>query len=644
MVSMVASPTLRSRFVREPVNDTTDRLRRRKRRMLGSLPFGAAAFLVLSGLPLAPASPTPGTMHTEIVTLSGSGAEQTTATARTAALRSAPAAASPGWTAAIDVEDGTQSVAASWTGAPTGIVAVRGLTPEGWTEWTELEADPDDQPDDGVRDAGGMAWFGADGVTDVELEVISGELADLELQPMRYEAPSGGGGGTPAAGAAAAQPEILPRSMYTSKGWATGNSGCASGPVSASGGVKYAVVHHTVNSNTYAAGDVPAMLASIYTYHTGTNGWCDTAYNFIVDRFGRIWEGRSGGVAKPIVGGHAKGFNTGSVGVSFLGQYEPGTSPTAVEPSSQSTAAAARLIGWKLGLSGIDPTGTVSVTSGGSNRWPAGTVLTLKRIIGHRDVGYTACPGANLYNKLPAMRTAAKAAQGGSTTTTTPTSPPSAYAPFASASALVTQAYQDVLRRNPSASDLSFWTARVGSSWSPGQFIANLEVSTEADNRVHAVTRLYKAYFLRNPDHGGFTYWMNRRGEGRTLASISQSFAVSSEFTNRYGTLSNAGFVDRVYQNVLGRPADSGGRTYWTNQLNAGTSRGQVMANFSQSSEFVRTTSDAVHVIGLYEGMLQRAVGSSVFSAYTEQLKNAETSLTSIANYLFDSSEYSARF
>ena len=231
--------------------------------------------------------------------------------------------------------------------------------------------------------------------------------------------------------------------MYTSKGWATANSGCASGPISASGGVKYAVVHHTVNANTYDADDVPAMLASIYTYHTGTNGWCDTAYNFIVDRFGRIWEGRSGGITKPIVGGHAQGFNTGSFGVSFLGQFEPGASPTAAEPSSQATAAAARLIGWKLGLYGIDPTGTVSVTSGGSNRWPKGTVLTLNRVIGHRDVGYTACPGASLYNKLPAMRTAAKAAQGATTpTTTTPTTPPSAYAPFASASALVTQAYK----------------------------------------------------------------------------------------------------------------------------------------------------------------------------------------------------------
>ena len=634
----------------EPSTTTTERLRRR-RRVLGSIPFGLTAWVVLTGLPFGPAAPKPGTMHTEIVTLSGPDAQRT-AGLRSTALRDAPTSAKPGWASSIDVDPGTQSVAASWTGAPTGSVSVRGHAADGWTEWVDLESDPDDGPDDATRDSGGMAWFGADGVDQVELKVTSGDLHDLEVQPMRYEAPSGGTGvvtGMVRAGAAAAQPEILPRTMYTSKGWASGNSGCASGPISATGGVKFAVIHHTVNANTYAPEDVPAMLASIYAYHTGTNGWCDTAYNFIVDRFGRIWEGRSGGVANPIVGGHAQGFNTGSVGVSFLGQFEPGASPTAAEPSTQALDAAARVIGWKLGLYGIDPTGKVSVTSGGSNKWPSGTVLTLDRIIGHRDVGYTACPGANLYAKIPGIRTAAKAAQGvTTTTTTTPTTtttapPPAAYAPFYTASQLVTQEYRDILRRDPTADDLAYWTARVGDTWSPGQFIAHLTTSSEADDRVHAVTRLYKAYFLRNPDHSGFTYWLNRRGEGRTLTSISQSFATSSEFKRAYGSLTNSAFVDRVYRNVLGRPADAGGSSYWTKRLSAGMSRGQVMANFSQSTEYVRTTNSGVHVIGIYEALLQRAVEKDVYTLFEAGLSSNSTSLTSVATYVFDSSEYDAR-
>ncbi len=629
---------------------STTSLRRRKRRMLASLPLGVGAWVVLAGLPMAPAGPTPGTMHSEIITLSGPQADAP-AGRSSSGLRAAPTTAGPGWATSLDVEDGTQSVAASWIDAPRGSVAVRGLEDGVWTEWVDLEADPQDAPDDSARTSGGMAWFSSDGVTDIEVKVLTGNLADLQVQPMRYEAPTAGGFTTASAGAAAAQPEILPRSSYTSKGWKYSNSGCSNGPVEASGGIKFAVVHHTANSNTYAASDVPAMLASIYEYHTGTNGWCDTGYNFIIDRFGRIWEGRSGGITKAISGGHAQGFNTGSVGVSLLGQFEPGASPVAVEPSSDMISAASKIIGWKLGLYGIDPTGTVSVTSGGSNKWPAGTVVTLNRVIGHRDVGYTACPGTNVYNKLPTIRTAAKSYQGGTTTTTTTTPtttttapPPPAYAPFFTANQLVTQQYRDVLRRNPSSDDLAYWSARVGDTWSPGKFIAHMEASTEADNRVHAVTRLYRAYFLRNPDHSGLTYWLNRRGEGRSLFSISQSFATSSEFTNRYGSLSNAAFVDRVYRNVLGRPADQSGATYWKTRLDGGMPRGQVMANFSQSTEYRGGTDAGVRVVGTYEALLHRSADADQYAMYEAGIRTGSTSLTNLATSLFDSAEYTNRF
>ena len=623
----------------EPITQPTDPLRRRKRRMLASLPLGVVAWVALAGLPAAPAGPTPGTMHSEIITLSGSEADAT-AGLSSSALRAAPTTAGPGWAASLDVEDGTQSVAASWLDAPEGVVAVRGNGADGWTEWVELASEEDDAQDGSARNSGGMAWFSSEGVDEIEVKVIAGDLSDLEVQPMRYEEPSGGAGfSTASAGAATAQPDIVPRSSYTSKGWASGNPGCSGGPTTASGGVKYAVVHHTTNSNTYAASDVPAMMASMYTYHTGTNRWCDLGYNFVIDRFGRIWEGRSGGVTKAIVGGHAQGFNTGSVGVSFLGQYEPGASPTSAAPSSAALTAASKI-----------PTGSASVTSGGSNKWPKGTVLTLPRVIGHRDVGQTACPGQNVYAKLPNIRLSAKTYQGGSTTTTAPTTttttapPPTAYAPFFTADQLVAQQYRDILHREAGPEDLAYWRSRVGNSWSPGQFIAHMQISAEADSRVHAVTRLYKAYLLRNPDHAGFTYWLNRRGEGRTLVSISQSFATSSEFVRRYGSLTNAAFVDRVYRNVLGRPADKSGTTYWKTRLDGGMPRGQVMANFSQSSEYIRATEAGVRVVGTYEAMLRRAPAADQYGMYEAGIRTGTATLTGLSNYLFDSAEYDARF
>jgi hypothetical protein len=633
--------TVRERFARRPAASG---------RWL-ALGTGAvlSSVVAITGLPVRPAPPRAGQLASEIITLSGPDAEATppAGAAPGAAMRTPPAAASSGWSAAIDVDDGTLAVAASWVGSEHGTVEVRGRSGSSWTGWVPLAAEPDEAPDDARRSSGGMAWFGAPGVDDVEVRVVEGSLRDLEVQAMQYDPPTGWGTitglipGAGVAGATASQPAIQPRSSWTSSGWASSNSGCSSGPVTASGGVRFAVVHHTVNANTYAASDVPAMLAAIRAYHTGTNGWCDIAYNFVIDRFGRIWEGRAGGVALPIVGGHAQGFNTGSVGIAFLGQHEPGASPAAAAPSSAARESAARLIAWKLGLHHIDPQGQVTVTSGGSNGWPSGSPVTIERVTGHRALGFTSCPGTLLYDVLPAIRTRAHTLQGGAPPPPPPSGP---WAPFATAADLVTRQYRDVLKRDPTAADLAYWTSRVGASWSPGRFVAQLQASSEADRRVHAVTRLYRAYFLRIPDHGGLTYWLQRRGQGVTLASISASFATSSEFRNRYGGLTDDQFVTLVYANVLGRQPDGAGRAHWVGQLAQGLSRGQLMANFSQSSEHVRTSASSVRVVATYEDLLRRAPTQGVHDLAVAGLETHQLSLTTLSTNVFQSAEYRSQF
>ena len=118
------------------------------------------------------------------------------------------------------------------------------------------------------------------------------------------------------------------------------------------------------------------------------NGWSDLAYNFIVDRFGTIWEGRGGGITRPVIGAHAKGFNTGSVGVSVIGNY------VGVNASQASLESVARVVGWRLEEYNVDPRGRASFTSGGSTSIPAGQVVNLPNVVGHRDVGATSCPGS----------------------------------------------------------------------------------------------------------------------------------------------------------------------------------------------------------------------------------------------------------
>jgi len=150
-------------------------------------------------------------------------------------------------------------------------------------------------------------------------------------------------------------------------------------------------VHHTVNANDYTRDQVPQLLRGIYAYHTQSKGWSDIGYNFVVDRFGRIWEGRYGGVDRPVVGAHTLNYNEYSFAMSALGNFD------VAKPSSAMLDAYGRLFAWKLSLHGVKA-GSTSQVVGSS---------TFKAINGHRDAGQTACPGRYLYAKVPDIRTLA---------------------------------------------------------------------------------------------------------------------------------------------------------------------------------------------------------------------------------------------
>ncbi len=177
---------------------------------------------------------------------------------------------------------------------------------------------------------------------------------------------------------------------------------CGSGPEYA-GDAEFLVVHHTVNSNTYGPDDSRNMVRAIWQYHVRTLGYCDIAYNFVVDRFGQIFEGRRGGVDRAVVAAHAGGFNWASSGVALLGDF------TSVQPSPEAWNALVDLLAWKASVHRRDPATGFSTTSAGSGgaRWPAGTPVSFpNRIVGHRDLGFTACPGDVFYPRLAALRAA----------------------------------------------------------------------------------------------------------------------------------------------------------------------------------------------------------------------------------------------
>ena len=163
--------------------------------------------------------------------------------------------------------------------------------------------------------------------------------------------------------------------------------------------------------------------------------------------------------------------------------------------------------------------------------------------------------------------------------------------------AFIDLVYRQVLGRAPDSAGLAYWALVLSQGTSRGQvmvgfaespeFVAATKDQVTWVERHGPVARLYLAYFQREGDDEGIRYWI---GTGLPGVAVSNAFAGSDEFQARYGALSNVGFVDLVYRNVLGRPPDDGGLAYWAGELARGTTRGQVMAGFAESPEFVART------------------------------------------------------
>jgi uncharacterized protein with LGFP repeats len=187
-------------------------------------------------------------------------------------------------------------------------------------------------------------------------------------------------------------------------------------------GIKAGVVHHTAGVNDYAPQDSAAIVRSIYAYHTRTLGWSDIAYNALVDKYGQVFEGRFGGMTRSVHGTHTGGFNRNTWAVCMIGEFD------AVGPTPVQVRTVGRLLGWRLAIDGIDPQGSVALTSDGGpdTRFPQGAAVSLPCVFAHRDVDDTDCPGslgyalmnqirdiAARFNKRPSADDLAQSLQGG---------------------------------------------------------------------------------------------------------------------------------------------------------------------------------------------------------------------------------------
>ncbi|MDR1634914.1 MAG: N-acetylmuramoyl-L-alanine amidase [Bifidobacteriaceae bacterium] len=320
----------------------------------------------------------------------------------------------------------------TWEGdEEPGRVLARAYQNDEWTEWFDLEAvdGPDPDSAEGRRARAGSEPLVVAGATAIQIQVLSEPDADLPaglvpaVVPLSADeqdpdpaaagqtdaAKNAASPGTSVPGGARAtaavtgaklggaltalapKPTINPRSQWNAAP-ANFSGNTPKGQPELAPRLVGAIIHHQAGTNNYSQAQVPGIIRSVQVWHMGNNGWDDIGYNFVVDKYGGIWEGRQGGTERNVVGAHATNFNKGSTGVCFLGSMDT------AEPSVAALDAAGRLVAWRLGVAGLTSLrgNTVYSAAPGSPTKPV--------VAGHRDVNSTDCPGRHLYAKLDVIR------------------------------------------------------------------------------------------------------------------------------------------------------------------------------------------------------------------------------------------------
>ena len=217
-----------------------------------------------------------------------------------------------GWTTSKPVKAprAFDLIGARWRSGRDVEVQVRVRRHGRWSRWLVLPNALDHAPDRGTKATGtDPAWIGGARMFQLRTKgrprglrahmVVAGRRG---LNPIARPARKLQNGG----------PTIITRSQWGAASY-RGSPGY--------GSVQMAFVHHTVSLNTYTKAESPAVVRGIQRYHQSSNGWSDIGYNFLVDRFGQIYEGRAGGIDRAVIGAQAQGWNSVSTGVASIGTH-----------------------------------------------------------------------------------------------------------------------------------------------------------------------------------------------------------------------------------------------------------------------------------------------------------------------------------
>lgn len=419
-------------------------------------------------------------------------------------------------------------------------VQVRARTAAGaWSGWQPLE-DGDGGPDadsaeaeQAVKNVTAPLWVGdADAIQTRVSSRAAASVGSLDLSlvdPGRSRADGLPAQPAATADSAAARPRIITRAQWGADERLT----CSD--TSAHKRAFAAVVHHTAGSNGYrSVAEAMRQIRGDYAYHTKTRGWCDIGYNFVVDKWGNVYEGRRGSMTSARIGAHAAGFNTGTVGVSMLGNH------SSVHPSTATQNAVASVIAWRLSTYDADPATRVNYIPGaGSPKLPRGRVVSVPRVMGHRDVALTTCPGNAGYRTLGRVRSRAQAGVNA--------------APY------IRAVYRDTLRREASDASVRYWNAAALRS--KAAVIGG--IGSHVDSRRRVVASAYQVVLNRSASRAEQDHWAEQLRTGRVNdRSLIGQLAGSREFYSQAGR-SNGGYVKLLFRRVLQREARSNDVRTW---------------------------------------------------------------------------------
>ncbi len=313
------------------------------------------------------------------------------------------------------LDDGFSVLGTTWAGnagsdAPD--VRARTRTEGTWGRWSELEVDYDEGPapdeEVGTRQGSSPAWVGDADAFDLAVYSSTEPPRDLRVEAIdpgtsRYDKTAAfspgvsGQGGTATtlatrtlttttaglAGTFPSMPDIVTRRQWG----ADERLGDTCYAPRFGKTFKMVFVHHTVGSNDYSRAESASIVRGIYAYHTQARGWCDIGYNFLVDRYGTVYEGRAGGIRRSVRGAHAGDYNVNTTGISLMGDFQTAA------PTAAMKAGLVELVAWRLGTA-----------YHGAYRTAVVQGERFARISGHRDAMSTACPGQRVYDWLPRLR------------------------------------------------------------------------------------------------------------------------------------------------------------------------------------------------------------------------------------------------